>query len=503
MSRSPLCCWRLPQRSALPSAITRLKSQARLRWRSRDDDAVMNATWLRDMGATYVLLADLDKDSRTLHGPIDTLPPTIARLRSSIARLNTAIDRARRAGQRTDFYFFYSGHGSVQEAEGYVWLADGKFYRNVFLELIALIDADQVHVVVDACNSYYLVHGRGEQVRRRTPHIIIEDSVPIPKKAGFFLSTSAAADSHEWSAVQGGVFSHEVRSGLRGGADVDRDGSISYEELAAFVHRANRAVRNPKYRPQFHVRPPRGLGLAQASIVRQLPKGLFEIDQPLGLHMFIEDRFGRRYLDVHPDVGHPANLLLPRIRPLFVRTARRRLEYMLDASGQRLSDLSKTTFVPRRRGSEHLAFRRLFRLPFSQNSVAEYRAARVAEPTYARVQRRPTWPRYALGLTSLALAGSGVGFTVAAENTRASALRMPQEERVEARDRVDFYNGLAIGMYSAAGLGVAMLLAHWLWPEDDDIDSAIRVSGDDASAASAEGLHALPALRPQEVSFRP
>ena len=70
------------------------------------------------------------------------------------------------------------------------------------------------------------------------------------------LSSSAAQNSHEWEAYQAGVFSHEVRSALRGAADHDGDGVVTYDELAAFVFTANRSVPNERYRPRFFVRRP-------------------------------------------------------------------------------------------------------------------------------------------------------------------------------------------------------------------------------------------------------
>src|SRR6202011_1444656 len=73
---------------------------------------------------------------------------------------------------------------------------------------------------------------------------------------GFLLSSSAGTDSHEWDEFQGGVFSHEVLSALRGAADADSDGAVSYAELGAFVLKANAAVPNARFRPRFTVHPP-------------------------------------------------------------------------------------------------------------------------------------------------------------------------------------------------------------------------------------------------------
>lgn len=77
-----------------------------------------------------------------------------------------------------------------------------------------------------------------------------------PENTGFILSTSSGRDSHEWDRYQSGVFSYQVRSALRGAADADRDATISYAELGVFLQRANAAIANPRYRPDFAIRPP-------------------------------------------------------------------------------------------------------------------------------------------------------------------------------------------------------------------------------------------------------
>ena len=53
-------------------------------------------------------------------------------------------------------------------------------------------------------------------------------------RIGFLLSTSSGRESHEWEGVQAGVFSHEVRSGLYGAADVETGAAVDDETDATF-----------------------------------------------------------------------------------------------------------------------------------------------------------------------------------------------------------------------------------------------------------------------------
>ena len=54
------------------------------------------------------------------------------------------------------------------------------------------------------------------------------------------LATTLGQQAHEWSAIESGVFTHELLSGLLGAADVNADQRIEYTELQAFIAAANR-----------------------------------------------------------------------------------------------------------------------------------------------------------------------------------------------------------------------------------------------------------------------
>jgi uncharacterized caspase-like protein len=48
------------------------------------------------------------------------------------------------------------------------------------------------------------------------------------------MASASNTQAHEWDDYQTGVFTHELLSGLRGGADVNGDGRVEYSEMAAF-----------------------------------------------------------------------------------------------------------------------------------------------------------------------------------------------------------------------------------------------------------------------------
>src|SRR5262249_17771567 len=150
----------------------------------------------------------------------------------------------------SDFYFVFAGHGNVKNGQGYITLEDMRITGSDLADMVAKIPATRVHVIADACASYFLAYARGPGGERR-PVSGFQDSRELASdpRVGLLLSTSSARESHEWEGFQAGVFSHEVRSGLYGAADADGDGQVSYREIAAFVSKANAAIPNERFRP--------------------------------------------------------------------------------------------------------------------------------------------------------------------------------------------------------------------------------------------------------------
>jgi hypothetical protein len=152
------------------------------------------------------------------------------------------------AGRTPVLYFVFTGHGQRGPAgEGTVSLLDGAFTRtDLYKEVITPSTASFLHLIVDACDSYFFVNSRGlpvgpAQTAAVTRHLASRELDRYPQ-VGVVLSTSTAQESHEWSAISSGVFSHQVRSALAGAADVNSDGRVEYSELTAFIAAASQGV---------------------------------------------------------------------------------------------------------------------------------------------------------------------------------------------------------------------------------------------------------------------
>jgi len=341
--------------------------------RYADDDAVRYRDLFRAVGARAVTLASLDDNTRRLHpdAAAEVKPARLDVLTSAVERLAGEAAEARRNGARVVFYFVYAGHGRVRGRGGSIALEDTELDgRDLVRRVIDRVAADESHLIVDACHSYFLVLGRGPGGSRRPMGAFVEvGALARRPDVGLLLSTSSARESHEWAAYQAGVFSQEVRSGLYGAADADLDGQVTYAEIGAFVDRANAAIRNERYRSEVYARPPAG-GRALIDLRPALSRRI-EV-APGGGHQFIEDTAGVRHADFHNDA--PVRLVRPGEGRLYLRRHADDREIVLPAEVAVLNTAELPLAEPRSsaRGAANDAFAALFAMPFGSDTVSAY-----------------------------------------------------------------------------------------------------------------------------------
>ena len=459
--------------------------------RYADDDAARYFELFRTLGARTYLLTRPDDNTRRLHpqAVAESREPRYDVLMDVVQKLKDDIQTAHEKQVETTVYFIYAGHGNHKNGRGYIGLEDARLTgESIVEEVIEPLGADQVHIVVDACNSYYLAQSRGPGGSRRVLQGFSHDrGLAKYKKIGLLLSTSSGRDSHEWEILQAGVFSHEVRSGLYGAADADRDGWISYKEIASFVEQANRAIPNERYRPRVFARPP-----SSSENLIGLPgenPHILDVDGTLPAHYFIEDTQGVRLMDFNNGKGHSMRLLRPAARGLlYLHNADDSREYLIHPTPGvvKLSSLEPKSPGSQDRGAVKHAFSLLFSLPFDSSVVDSYRyptlesVAPVAT-VEERVDSSRPWYRTA-GWISLGIAGaaatSGVVLSLTTSDMRDSLGQNPSHEEAldlnrEIRDR----NVAAVTLYSVAGAAVVTGLFLLLWP-DNPIQAGAVVSPD-------------------------
>jgi len=430
--------------------------------RYADDDALSTHALLLEAGVDSVLLARLDADTRRMHPEVAPAGPPRAQafdraVDELFARMRAAVAR----GDHTELLVFYSGHGDVAAGEGYVVLEDRRVTRGDLHDLLARSPAARNHVFVDACKSYFMAFEKGPGGQRATYGGSLLDLQPgHMDNVGFVLSTSSDRDSHEWEQYQGGILSHELRSALRGGADADGDGRVTYAELGAFLSSANEGIVNPRFRPDFLVRPP---GRNARSEVLRWPGALSTSTIRLNLHadahVYVEDTRGERIADAHPAATQSLTLRVPVERPLFVRRNDETAEAVVSTPGQTLvAALEPRRVVIEQRGALSLAFRQLFSVPFDAHAVDAFVLRRFDEPAAPPAAPR-AWGRAVAGGVTAGAALAGLTLNAIALQRYWSAGGGSQQQIDAANHTVHRLNVASAICYGAA----AAAGATWAW----------------------------------------
>lgn len=448
-------------------------SQATLRY--ADDDAALYFELFRGLGARTYLVTRADANTRRLHpqAVAEAVEPRRVAFDQIVAQLTADMARARALQVRTRLYVIYAGHGSVRAGQGAVALEDAQLTGAELAQIIDRSGADEAHVIIDACYSFFLAYPRGPGGRRR-PLAGLRKLGPLADsdRIGLLLSTSSDKESHEWEGLQSGVFSYEVRSGLSGAADADGDGQVTYREMAAFVERANAAIPNERFRPEVHARPP-----ATSGLLLDLKPGLTRrVVVPGGAHFVLENADGVRLVDLHGTQGTAIQLLRSaQTSPLFLREAGSHLEFAIPSQPEvvKLAMLEPTMARASERGAAHESFGQLFALPFDGSVVEAYRFRPL--PDFAAEERIDQRLRR-LQTTGYSLLGAGGAALVTGAALSLSALALRDEgvggrtqSQIAARNgEIDRRNLGVIGMYSSAAAlavsGAIILLLPKLRP---------------------------------------
>ncbi len=178
--------------------------------------------------------------------------PTWADIEASVDAIEAAVDAL---DGRADVYIYYAGHGRKRRvgshtrtdlflepqvpattAPGHDGILTTRLLQQ---QLLARLDGEQtrVHLIVDACQSAFLLEARGlrytHRVFKAPPQVearMLTDFIGRYASVGALLATSGSQVTYE-SVASGGVFSYAVRSAAIGAADLDGDGRITYGEL--------------------------------------------------------------------------------------------------------------------------------------------------------------------------------------------------------------------------------------------------------------------------------
>jgi hypothetical protein len=452
--------------------------------RYADDDAAAIHQLGRAVSRRSYLLALPDAETVARFPDVtgQARAPALRELDRVLGEVNGAIAEATRAGDETSVVLFYSGHGTIREdGQGALTFLDGALTRDgLYDRVLAVLTAKYVHLLVDACHAESVVRPRDGQAMV-VPVSDVTASAYVGRatlarfpNVGAIVASASAAQAHEWDAYRGGVFTHEVLSGLRGAADVNGDRLIEYSELAAFLSAANHAVTDPRGRLQTVVTPvavnPRApiLDLRAARGVARLE------GKPAGLGaIFLEDRHGARLLDLRAEPDFGVRLLLPPA-PLYLHTSDHEVELPLDqAERLTFSELTLRPRATRPRGAIATSLQRgLFATRFGPAYYLGFVGhapelvpvdVNASDPIDAPAARG-TAHRWVLGGAGLLAAGAGVFGGLALDARQDFHQTEISRDARAASDRYDRARFTAFSLAGAAAIAAGVGL--WLWLRD-------------------------------------
>jgi Caspase domain len=461
-----------------------------------DDDAAAFFTYTRDASEQAELLTVLDARSQERFPNLAQVarPPTLAELRLVVARYRARFEADRLAGDDPVLLFFFSGHGTRSgDHPASLVLLDGPLTQSILYdEFLAALPARYVHLIVDACYAEAVIRPRDGQsesvVLSPSEMQRIADRRMLSRfpNVGAMIATSTAARAFEWDAIERGVFTHELLSGLRGAADVNADGRVDYDELYAFLAAANRDVSDPRARLTVIEHPPPLDRQAPIFDLATLRGGATLVGTPAPLgRVSVEDDRGNRILDVNAEPGFRVTLHVPEGH-LYVHAGSG--EAQVDASPGSSADLGSLTFsLPRltHRGAVEGALERgLFSARFGpgyfgafvdglrESTVGPVPGAEVPGPA-ARGARTAGW--VTLGVAG-ALAGTTAvltGLTFAAKNDYEQTSL--EREATSAKDRY-----MTLAPLSVVAAGATLVTAA--------LGTFLVVRGDAKRASTSGGL---------------
>lgn len=361
--------------------------------RFADDDGARYFELLAPQSKESVLLAVLDDETQGRHPGLAarTHAPTRAKLLQTLSGLFAQMKADREAGREPELFFIYTGHGKREPGgEGTITLWDQTFSRSdLYAQVLSKAPASYVHLVVDACDSYFFVNARGglpvgpSRAQAVQTHLEARSLDRYPN-VGAVLSTTSEQESHEWSAISSGVFSHQVRSALAGAADVNGDGRIEYSEVSAFVAAANQGISDVRGRVDLWVRPPQGNRAAALTDLKQ-GSGLGYVLLPESLEgrLWIEDSHGVRRMELHKQGGRAVVVAVPPTGEHWLRTAAREAKFTLARPGV-VVDAGALNWEPWRlafRGAVQDTFdRKMFSTPYGPSFYSGFVANAAVAP---------------------------------------------------------------------------------------------------------------------------
>jgi hypothetical protein len=469
-----------------------------------DDDAARLYEFLTAAGHHARLLTVLDEESQSTFPRLvsHAVPPGRQQVLEVLSQVQTEMKAAHERGAIVEFVFAFAGHGKGGPEGGAIFLLDGPFTRqDLSTHVVGASPADFNHILIDACDSYFMVAARGgayQDDRVGTPDAMdlvrnyLEGDGPTQDvRTGWLVSTNQAAQTHEFQGFGAGVFSHVVHSALTGAADANRDGSVEYSEVLAYAAAAAQQISDPRARLNVFGRaPPRDVHHPLMDLRTARFAHFLRLGPDISGRLYVEDDRNVRYVDLHKAPGTDVILALADARVYRVVRDGDGREARVDLKLMRRGAVRLGDFVaPNRaaRGGGEMR-RELFAIPFDSGFYRGFVASQQLTPAVAgstfeppeasRQGWLPQRPRFLFGIPGLVMLGGGgllgVGAGVATLLTKLAydayvvTLRetgLPDAQQEQRINALRITAGLLVaGGLAALALGGILVAVELLWP---------------------------------------
>jgi hypothetical protein len=460
-----------------------------------DDDAIRFHRLIKRFGAESHLFTVPDQNTKHRYPDLirDAQSPTKQNLKRVAHRLESEMQRDRKAGHKPVLYVWYGGHGTyTDKGRARLPLLDKQISKRFLADqFVEPLPTEYTHFMIDACHAAGIVGGRGDifqnEASAETKSLsdsdidtVVDDSLlgKYPN-VGVLAAAAPGESSYEWTELSAGVFSHELLSGLLGGADINGDRKIVYSELEAFISAANSQIDNPKAVPTVIAEAPKMASNATLMDLSEV-SGPKLVGNPTKFgHFHIETRNGERYLDAHLSTRWPTHFILPR-KPAYMIFEDR--EARIRPNGKDRITFTELRFRPktsRKRGAIAQSLHKgLFQSEFSRAYYQGYVAqsdqlsvdfdASSSPLRETKTDESGSWrPATAWGLagTSAALGIASVvtaGFAYGAHNDYQSTPYQKPAHTAYQRYETNLTASIATG----AGAAAAGTASYLIWPED-------------------------------------
>jgi hypothetical protein len=228
--------------------------------------------------------------------------PDVRTFYTEIGKFQSRIEKSKADYGRVEFIFYYSGHSD----EDYILLDHEKISYENLRDTVNGIDADVRIAVLDSCASGAFTRNKGG--KKRLPFLM--DSAYDMRGFAVMTSSSANEASQESDLIKSSFFTHYLISGMRGAADMSRDGRVTMNEAYQFAFsetlaQTTKTLSGPQH-PYTDIQMS-GTGDVVMTDVRRASVILVLGDEIFG-QIFIHDRDGRFVVELTKPPGRKIDL---------------------------------------------------------------------------------------------------------------------------------------------------------------------------------------------------